>query len=200
MPLELVVFISLSFPLATSPRAKPYKFMKDALLIPFNGKSPVIDSSAWIAPGAVITGDTKIGAKSSVWFSTVLRGDINHIRIGCRSNIQDGAVGHVNFGDAALEIGDDVTVGHSAVLHGCTLESGCLIGIGARILDRAVIGRQSLVAAGAVVREGTKIPSGELWAGAPAVKKRDLTEDEKKGLLENAAHYVELSRHYAGQE
>ena len=173
--------------------------MKDALVISFNGKSPVIAESAWIAPGAVVTGDTQIGAESSVWFAAVLRGDINYIRIGNRTNIQDGAVCHVNLGDAALEIADDVTVGHSAVLHGCKLESGCLIGIGARILDRVVVGKQSLVAAGAVVREGTKIPEGELWAGAPAVKKRDLSDDEKRGLLENAAHYVELSRRYAGR-
>jgi gamma-carbonic anhydrase len=174
--------------------------MTDAVLISFNGKSPVIASSAWIAPGAIITGDTHIGPESSVWFAAVLRGDINYIHIGCRTNIQDGAVCHVNLGDAALEIGDNVTVGHSAVLHGCTLESGCLVGIGARVLDRAVVGKQSLVAAGAVVREGTKIPAGELWAGAPAVKKRDLTADEKNGLLENAAHYVELSRQYATQK
>lgn len=173
--------------------------MNEPIILPFNGQSPKIDPTAWIAPGAVVVGDTLIGADCSIWFAAVLRGDINYIRIGRGSNIQDGAVCHVNMGNAALEIGENVTVGHSAVLHGCTLESGCLIGIGARILDRVIVGSQSLVAAGAVVREGTKIPSGELWAGAPAVKKRDLTEDEKKGLLENSAHYVEISRRYAGR-
>jgi carbonic anhydrase/acetyltransferase-like protein (isoleucine patch superfamily) len=174
--------------------------MNDPIILSYDGQSPTIDKSAWVAPGAVISGNTRIEADSSVWFGAVLRGDINRIRIGRRTNIQDGAVCHVNFGDAALEIGDDVSVGHGAVLHGCTLESGCLVGIGARVLDGAVVGRQSLVAAGSVVREGTRIPAGELWAGAPAVKKRDLSEEEKKGLLENAAHYVEISRHYAGRK
>jgi carbonic anhydrase/acetyltransferase-like protein (isoleucine patch superfamily) len=173
--------------------------MTEPIFLSYAGESPTVDPSAWVAPGAVISGDTHVGADSSVWFGAVLRGDINCIRIGCRTNLQDGVVCHVNFGDAALEIGDDVSVGHGAVLHGCVLESGCLVGIGARVLDRAVVGRQSLVAAGSVVREGTKIPSGELWAGAPAVKKRDLSPEEKQGLLENAAEYVELSRNYAGR-
>lgn len=162
--------------------------MNDPIILSYNGQSPTVDRNAWVAPGAVISGDTRIGADSSVWFGAVVRGDINRIRIGCRTNIQDGAVCHVNFGDGALEIGDDVSVGQGAVLHGCTLESGCLAGIGARVLDCAIVGRQSLVAAGSVVREGTRIPAGELWAGAAA----DKTPVSGKGrITANAINYWE---------
>jgi carbonic anhydrase/acetyltransferase-like protein (isoleucine patch superfamily) len=173
--------------------------VEKAIILPFRGHHPVIHPTAWVAPGAVVTGDTEIGAESSVWFAAVVRGDVNYVRIGRRVNIQDGCICHVNEGDAALIIEDDVTVGHGAILHGCKLEYACLIGIGARVLDRAVVGRQSLVAAGSVVREGARIPTGELWAGVPAVKKRDLTPEEKQALIESAGHYVEFRKHYMGQ-
>jgi carbonic anhydrase/acetyltransferase-like protein (isoleucine patch superfamily) len=166
------------------------------IILPFEGHFPQIHESAWIAPGAVVVGDTEIGAECSVWFGAVIRGDINRIRIGKRTNIQDGTICHVNLGAADLIIGDSVTIGHSVSLHGCKLSDGCLIGIGARILDNVEVGSYSLVAAGSVVREGTKIPSGELWAGMPAVKKRDLTAEEKKKLIVNADHYVDCRLQY----
>lgn len=172
--------------------------MQQPILLPYEGHYPNIHPTAWIAPGAVVIGDTEIGAESSVWFGAIVRGDVNRIRVGCRVNLQDGVICHVNVGDAALIIEDDVTVGHAAVLHGCTLERGCLVGIGARVLDHAVIGSFSLVAAGSVVREGARIPSGELWAGIPAVKKRDLSEAEKQELLHSAAHYAEYRLQYMG--
>jgi gamma-carbonic anhydrase len=167
-----------------------------ALLLPYDGCLPRIHETAWIAPGAVVIGDTEIGAESSVWFGAVIRGDVNRIRIGRRVNIQDGAICHVNVGTAELIIADSVTVGHSVMLHGCKLAEGCLIGIGARVLDHAEIGRCSLIAAGSVVREGAKIPAGELWAGIPAVKKRDLTAEEQQELLHSADHYAEYRLHY----
>jgi gamma-carbonic anhydrase len=170
--------------------------MQKPLILSFQNKRPEIHQTAWIAPGAVVIGDTIIDAESSVWFGTVIRGDVNRIRIGKRANIQDGSICHVNYDNAALTIEDDVSIGHGVILHGCTLERGCLVGIGARVLDRAAVGAHSLIAAGSVVREGVKIPSGELWAGIPAVKKRDLTPDEIQGLLDTAAHYVQYRLHY----
>lgn len=167
-----------------------------SIILPFEGKFPEIHPTAWIAPGAVVIGDTEIGAESSVWFGAVIRGDVNIIRIGRRVNIQDGTICHVNYDDASLIIGDDVSIGHSVMLHGCRLETGCLIGIGARVLDKVVVGANSLVAAGSVVREGTIIPAGELWAGVPAIKKRDLTDEAKKEILATAEHYVQYRLHY----
>jgi carbonic anhydrase/acetyltransferase-like protein (isoleucine patch superfamily) len=166
------------------------------IILPFEGNFPRIDESAWIAPGAVVIGNTEIGPECSVWFGAVIRGDINRIVIGKRTNIQDGTVCHVNVGKPDLIIGDSVTVGHSVMLHGCKLRDGCLIGIGARVLDNAEVGEFALVAAGSVVREGAKIPAGELWAGIPAVKKRDLTAEEKQELLHNADHYVDCRLQY----
>jgi gamma-carbonic anhydrase len=179
--------------------SNPFKrimHVNEAMVLPFQGKLPVIHPTAWIAPGAVIIGDTEIGAESSVWFGGVVRGDVNFIRIGRKVNLQDGVICHVNVADAALIIEDLVSVGHGAILHGCKLERGCLVGIGARILDHVVIGSQSLIGAGSVVREGTHVPAGELWAGIPAMKKRDLKPEEKLELLTIAEHYVQYRTHY----
>ena len=170
------------------------------IILPYRGKRPNIHLSAWIAPGAVVTGDTEIGPESSVWFGCVLRGDVNRIRIGCRVNIQDGVICHVEIATAALTIQDSVSVGHAAVLHGCTLQQGSLIGIGARVLNHAVIGTESLIAAGSVVREGTLVPPGELWAGIPAVKKRELNLEERKALYHTAERYAIYRLHYMGQD
>ncbi|MBU0507627.1 gamma carbonic anhydrase family protein [bacterium] len=167
-----------------------------SILLPFKGILPRIHPTAWIAPGAVVIGDTEIGAESSVWFGCVIRGDVNFARIGSRVNIQDGAICHVNHDEFSLVIEDSVSVGHCVMLHGCRLERGCLIGIGARILDGVVVGSESLVAAGSVVREGTIIPAGELWAGIPAVKKRDLTPEARREILATADHYVQYRLHY----
>jgi len=174
--------------------------LNDPIVLPFEGQYPAIHPTAWVAPGAVVIGDTVIGAESSVWFGAVIRGDVNKIRIGNQVNLQDGVICHVNVDDAMLTIEDQVSIGHGAILHGCTLESGCLVGIGARILDHAVVGSRSLVAAGSVVREGCRIPPGELWAGIPAVKKRDLKPEELQQLLNTALHYVEYRLHYMSHE
>ncbi len=170
--------------------------VKESTILPFQGQFPIIHPTAWVAPGAVVIGDTVIGAESSIWFAAVVRGDVNQIRIGNRVNLQDGVICHVNSDDAMLTIEDQVSVGHGAILHGCKLEAGCLVGIGARVLDHAVVGSQSLIAAGAVVREGTIVPPGELWAGIPAIKKRDLRLEEKQELINTAQHYVVYRLHY----
>jgi gamma-carbonic anhydrase len=174
--------------------------MSQPLILPFQGKNPIIHSSAWIAPTATVIGDTEIGEESSVWFNAVVRGDVNTIRIGKRVNIQDGVICHVSFDFATLVIADNVTIGHGAILHGCKLEAGCLIGIGARVLDNATIGTGSLIAAGSVVREGAIVPPGELWAGIPAVKKRTLSATDIQGLLDTAEHYVRYRLHYMKRE
>jgi carbonic anhydrase/acetyltransferase-like protein (isoleucine patch superfamily) len=169
--------------------------MLEALVLPFKGILPQIHPSAWIAPTAVVIGDTEIGEESSVWFGSIVRGDVNSIRIGKRVNIQDGVICHENSNDTLI-IEDNVSVGHGAIIHGCKLEAGCLVGIGARILDRAVIGSGSLIAAGSVVKEGTIVPPGELWAGIPAVKKKTFSTADIQGLLDIADHYVHYRLHY----
>ena len=168
--------------------------------MPYDGKEPEIDPSAWISPTALIIGDTVIGAECSVWFNTIVRGDVNTIRIGRGVNIQDGVICHVTIAKAPLVIEDYVSIAHGAIVHGCMLKRGCLIGIGAKVLDKAVVGEESLIAAGSVVREGQVIPPGELWAGIPAKKKRDLTADERKSLLDTAERYVLYRLKYMGSE
>lgn len=170
--------------------------MTSALILPFHDKAPQIDASAFLAPGAVILGDVVIGAESSVWFGCVIRGDVNWIRIGRRTNIQDGTVCHVTPGDFPLLLGNDVTVGHGVVLHGCRIGDRTLVGIGARVLDGAVIGSESLIAAGSVVREGTTVGNGQLWAGVPAVRKRELTTEEIAQIRLSADFYVHYSPQY----
>jgi len=161
----------------------------------YHGVRPDVHASAYIAEGAMLVGDVYVGAGSSVWFHAVLRGDINRVRVGERSNIQDGAVLHVTHKHAVV-VGNDVTIGHGAIVHGCTVADGALIGMGAVVLDDARVGAQSLVAAGAVVLEGFDVPGGMLAAGVPARLVRPLTDVEKRGLLESAAHYVEYAQRY----
>jgi carbonic anhydrase/acetyltransferase-like protein (isoleucine patch superfamily) len=162
-------------------------------IITHAGISPKIHPSAFIAEGALIIGNVEIAKDASVWFNSVLRGDINSIYIGERCNIQDGSIVHVTS-ELPVSVGSDVTVGHGAIVHGCRIEDGSLIGMGAVILDRAHIGKHALVAAGAVVREGFVVPDGALVGGVPAKVLRSLTDEEKAFLLESAAHYVK----YAG--
>lgn len=156
----------------------------------------MIGEDTLICPGAVVVGDVTIGNESSLWFNSVVRGDVFHIRIGKHSNIQDLSMLHVTSGKYALEIGDDVTVGHSAVLHGCVVRSSCLIGMGARVLDRAIINSYCIVAAGSVVREGFIAPEGTLIAGIPARVKRELTDADREMIDNSATHYVEIARTY----
>lgn len=150
----------------------------------------MIDPTVYVDPGAQIIGDVVIGAHSSVWCNAVVRGDVNVIRIGARTNVQDLAMLHVTRRTAPLSIGDEVTIGHAAILHGCTVKNRCLIGMGAIVMDGAVIGEESIVGAGALVTEGTVIPPRSLAVGAPAAVRRALRAEEIAFLAESAANYV----------
>jgi carbonic anhydrase/acetyltransferase-like protein (isoleucine patch superfamily) len=145
--------------------------------------------------GAWVIGDVEVGEDASVWFNAVLRGDINVIRVGNRTNVQDGAVVHVTRELPAI-IGDDVTVGHKAMIHGCRIENACLVGMNAAVLDRAVVGPFAVVAAGSVVKEGFVVPEGMLVAGVPARIVRPLTDEERAFLLQSARNYITYARSY----
>lgn len=142
--------------------------MSGPIILPWNGRFPTIAADAFISPNATIIGDVEIGAGASVWFGCVLRGDEEPIRVGAGTNIQDLTLVHTSGGVSPTIIGANVTVGHSAIIHGCTIEDGALIGMGAIVLDQAVVGRDAIVAAGAVVSPGKRVNAGELWAGVPA--------------------------------
>jgi len=163
----------------------------------FGESSPRIAPSAWVAPGAVVVGDVEIGEDSSIWYGAVVRGDVHQIRIGARTNIQDQATVHVTRGRFATLIADEVTVGHRAVVHGCTVHAGALIGIGAIVLDGAEVGEGALVAAGAVVTPGTKVLAGQLVAGIPARGVRLLSGDERELQIERTLGYVETAKLHA---
>jgi carbonic anhydrase/acetyltransferase-like protein (isoleucine patch superfamily) len=166
------------------------------LLRPYLGRSPRIDPSAYIDPQAVIIGDVTIARDSSVWPCVVIRGDVNYIRIGSRTNIQDGSVLHVMRDTHPLTLGDNVTVGHGVVLHGCTIEARCLIGIGSIILNGAKIGAGSIVAAGTLVPEGTEVPPGSLFMGHPGKFRRALTDADQDSIDAYAQRYVEYKQTY----
>lgn len=154
---------------------------------------PQVDADAWVADDATLVGAVTVGPEASVWYAAVVRADCAPIAIGPRSNVQDGCVLHADPG-TPLTLGAGVTVGHRAVLHGCTVGDDTLVGMGAVVMNGAVIGAGSLVAAGAVVMEGTEVPPGSLVAGVPAKVRRPLTEEEQEGLRGNARTYVELAR------
>ena len=151
---------------------------------------PRVHETVFLAQNCAIIGDVEIAKDANIWFNAVIRGDINYIRIGERTNIQDGAILHVTGSTHPLIIGSDVTVGHGAILHGCTIENGCLIGMGAIVLDGAVVSKNSLVAAGALVLEGFIVPEGTLVAGVPAKVKRELTNEEKEIIMQSAQEYL----------
>ncbi|HTN53894.1 MAG TPA: gamma carbonic anhydrase family protein [Anaeromyxobacter sp.] len=164
----------------------------------YGSASPRLHPSVFVAEGSAILGDVEIGEDSSVWYGTVVRGDVNSIRIGARTNLQDQTVVHVTTATHPTVIGDDVTIGHRVVLHGCTVRDRCLIGIGAIVLDGAVIGPDAMVGAGALVPPGAVVPPGTLVLGAPARAKRPLTPDELAFLPRSAASYVAYAaRHRA---
>ena len=165
-------------------------------IYPFNGKLPVVDPTAWIAPTAAVIGDVTLGAGSNIWFHCVLRGDTNFIRIGAGTNIQDGSIVHVNAGRQATRIGDHVTVGHMAIVHACTLADRAFVGMGAIVLDDAVIEEGGVLAAGAVLPPGKRIGPLELWMGNPARLVRVLTPEARAGFDTTAPHYVELAARY----
>jgi carbonic anhydrase/acetyltransferase-like protein (isoleucine patch superfamily) len=162
----------------------------------FAGKSPVIGPDTFVAETAVLVGDVRVGSRSSLWYGTVLRGDVYHIRVGDETSIQDNTVIHVTSGRHATTVGSRVTVGHSVVLHGCTIEDDCIIGMGAVVMDRSHIGQFCVVGAGALVTPDTVIEEGQLVLGSPARAKRALTEEERSWIQTSAQHYVELGRHY----
>ena len=163
--------------------------------VSFDGRAPQLAESAWLAPTSTVIGRVRLGAESSVFFGAVLRGDSADITVGERSNLQDNVVVHADPGYPAL-VGDGVSVGHGAVLHGCTVGDDSLVGMNATVLNGAVVGANCLIAAGAVVLEGAIIPDGSLVAGVPGRVRRELSADEREGIRTNARHYVELSRAY----
>ena len=162
----------------------------------FSNIEPKIAKTAFITDDAIVIGDVEIGEEASVWFGSVVRGDVNYIRIGDRTNIQDACVIHVSSRDHPTVLEDKITVGHRVTLHGCYVETGCLIGIGSILLDGVRIGRNSIVAAGSLVTPGTQVPPESLVLGAPARVKRQLTPDELAYLDRSWQNYVELSRRY----
>ena len=165
-------------------------------IIQYKNRRPKLHSSVFVAEGAKIIGDVEIGELSGIWFNTVIRGDVNFIRIGSRTNVQDNSVLHVTTETAPLNIGSDITIGHSALLHGCTIEDCCLVGMGAIVLDGAYIHQNSMIAAGAIVLEGFRVPAGMLVAGIPAKIKRPLTEEEKQFIRQSAENYVSYAQEY----
>jgi carbonic anhydrase/acetyltransferase-like protein (isoleucine patch superfamily) len=166
------------------------------MIRPFRGVHPQIHPSAFIEESAQIIGDVHIGEQSSVWFNAVVRGDVYYIRIGNRTNIQDGTVIHVSNGTHATILEDEVTVGHNVTLHGCYIEYGCLIGMGSIVMDDVKIGAQSIVAAGALLSPGTKVPPRSLVMGVPAKVKRTLTDEEVADLNHYWQNYVEYTKQY----
>ncbi len=167
-------------------------------LYPFAGRSPQVAPGAFIAPGARIIGDVTIGADSSIWYNCVLRGDVEALRIGARTNIQDGSVVHVSGGAAGARhptvIGDDVLIGHLAMVHGCIIEDRGFVGLGAIVMDGCVIASDGMLAAGAMLTPGKRIAARELWAGRPARLLRMLSDEDLARNQAGVAHYVELAR------
>ena len=176
--------------------------MEGAQLIGFEGREPLIHPSAFVAPGARLIGDIEIGAEASIWYNCVLRGDVNRIRIGARTNIQDGSVIHVDSpkpGDEdghATIIGEEVLIGHLAMVHGCVLEDRAFVGLGAIVMDGCRIEREGMLAAGAMLTPGKTIPARQLWAGRPAKFLRELGDAELAGMFAGVEHYVELARRH----
>lgn len=161
---------------------------------PFEDKMPEVHPDAWIAPGAQVVGDVKIGAQSSIWHNVVVRGDVMPIRIGARSNIQDGSIVHVTSNTGPTNIGDEVLVGHMALLHACTLMDRAFVGLGAIVMDDCIIESQGMLGAGALLAPGKRIKSGELWLGRPAKFVRMLTEEEMARNLRGTLNYVGLAQ------
>ncbi len=162
----------------------------------YKGKYPKIGKNVFIAENAVIIGDVEIGDDCSIWYNVVIRGDVNYIRIGDRTNIQDGTIIHVTHDTHPTIIGREVTVGHNVMLHGCVIEDRCLIGMSSTIMDGAVIGKESIVGAGALITPNKKVEPRSLWTGAPAKFKRKLTEDEIKWLEKSYKNYIKYKNEY----
>ncbi|MXO63073.1 gamma carbonic anhydrase family protein [Qipengyuania oceanensis] len=172
-------------------------------IVPIHGKTPQIDETAFIAPGVTIVGDVTIGAGSSIWYNCVLRADVSRIVIGERTNVQDGSVLHCDPprpGDpdgSPLIIGNDVLIGHMAMVHGCVIHDRGFVGLGAIAMNKAVIGSDAMLAAGAMLTEGKVMGARELWGGRPARKMRDLDDAAVMGMRMGTAHYAENAKHHA---
>jgi carbonic anhydrase/acetyltransferase-like protein (isoleucine patch superfamily) len=187
------------------PHSAPEKHA--GMILSFDGFTPRIDPTAFIAPTAVIIGDVVIGPGANIWYGCILRGDGNQLRVGARTNIQDGTIVHLNsqedHGRGApgyrCLIGDDVTIGHMALIHACTLEDGAFVGMKACVMDGAVVEGGAMVAAGALVTPGKRVRRGELWAGSPAKLLRQLTPKEMEDFASTAPYYAELGAHYRAQ-
>ncbi|MEO8195398.1 MAG: gamma carbonic anhydrase family protein [Thermoanaerobaculia bacterium] len=165
-------------------------------IYPYKDKLPRLGPGVFLAPSADLAGEIEVGQDSSFWFHTAARGDVNWIRIGERTSVQDGTILHVTHERFPLEIGSDVVIGHSCMVHGCTLEDACLVGIGARVLDGAVVESGAQIGAGAVVPPGMRVPSGQLALGVPAKIVRPLSEAEREGIREIARRYVRVKNEY----
>jgi len=159
-----------------------------AVILPVNGIAPTFGENCFIAPNATIVGDVLIGNDCSIWFNAVVRGDVNSIRIGNKVNIQDGAVLHCTYQKTKVTLGNNVSIGHNAIVHGCTVHDNVLIGMGAIVMDNCEIGSNTIIAAGAVVTEGTKVPSGCIYAGVPAKKVKDISQELISGEIDRIAN------------
>lgn len=166
------------------------------IIMPWHGKWPQIHPTAFIAPGAVVIGDVEIGPEAGIWFGVVIRGDVHEIKIGARTNVQDATVIHATQFRAGTYIGADVTIGHGAVLHACVLNDRCFVGMGATILDEAKVETDAMVAAGALLAPGKVVPTGELWAGNPAKKLREMRPAEIENIAGSATRYVGFANEY----
>jgi len=172
-----------------------------ALILQVDGVYPTFGEDNFIAPNATIVGDVQSGSNCSFWFNSVVRGDVNSIRLGNKVNVQDGAVIHCTFTRSKTIIGDNVSIGHNAIVHGCTVHDNVLIGMGAIIMDNAEIGSNSIIAAGAVVLEGTKVEEGSIYAGVPAKKVKDISQELISGEINRIAdNYIRYSKWFQGQE
>ena len=170
-----------------------------AVIREVRGKTPKIDETTWLAENAVVVGDVTIGHSCSVWFHVVVRGDVNSITIGNRVNIQDGAIIHCTYEKAATKIGDNVSIGHRAIIHGCTIEADALIGMGAIVMDHAFVPRKCIVAAGALVPENTQLESGWIYAGIPARKLKPISEDQETFFIKRTAeNYIKYASWFRG--
>jgi carbonic anhydrase/acetyltransferase-like protein (isoleucine patch superfamily) len=166
-----------------------------AVILPVDGKHPVFGNECFLAPNATVVGDVQMGDGCSIWFNAVVRGDVNAIRMGQRVNIQDGAVLHCTYQKTQVHIGNNVSIGHNAIVHGCRIEDNVLVGMGAIIMDNAVIGSGSIIAAGAVVLENTVVEAGSIYAGVPAKRVKSVSPELLKGEIERIAHnYLMYSR------
>ncbi len=164
------------------------------IIKPVNGKSPQIASDCFIAENATIVGDVEMGAECSVWFNAVIRGDVNYIKMGSKVNVQDGAVIHATYQTSPTTIGNNVSIGHNAIVHGCTIQDNVLIGMGSIVMDNCVIESNSIIAAGAVVTKNTRVETGSIYAGVPAKKVKDISEELINGEIDRIANnYVKYS-------